>query len=149
MQKYLHWRASITEESLFQPAGDLAVASLAPLSIQECSSEDLSVCLSKFKKKERRSRIFSMKIILFRSQDFRKSRGIRNTVQKSQFRVGFLSLSLAMYGICAILLVHANLSFPICTTRKTIMIPHLLTDSPINHFLPPSFHHCQFQKWPK
>lgn len=51
MQKYLHWRASITGESLFQPAGDLAVASLAPLSIQECSSEDLSVCLSKFKKK--------------------------------------------------------------------------------------------------
>ena len=51
MQKYLYWRVSITGESLFKPAGDLAV-DLAPLSIQECSSEDLSVCLSKFKKKE-------------------------------------------------------------------------------------------------
>ena len=45
MQKYLYWRVSITGESLFKPAGDLAV-DLAPLSIQECSSEDLSVCLS-------------------------------------------------------------------------------------------------------
>lgn len=71
MQKYLYWRVSITGESLFKPAGDLAV-DLAPLSIQECSSEDLSVCLSKFKKKKIRSRIVSMKKNTFQEPGFQK-----------------------------------------------------------------------------